>query len=96
MAKGEIISYFASQLRAGLEGADIARVHENLHKGIWPQNGHFNLVDSWSIAAPKGRTSADDFAVVPGEEPPRGDGVFSRDCCAPLQGTRRAFAGCGL
>ena len=64
MAKGEIIPYFASQFRAGLKGTDIVRIYENLHKGIWPHNGYFNLVDSWSIAAPKDHRPADDFTAV--------------------------------
>jgi hypothetical protein len=62
MAKGEIISYFASQFRAGLKGADIVRVYENLHKGIWPRNGYFHLVDSWCESG--GRREVFEFKLV--------------------------------
>nr|WP_166178601.1 HNH endonuclease signature motif containing protein [Altererythrobacter segetis] len=37
----------ARQFKAGMKGADIVRVYEKLHKGIWSDNGYFQLVDSW-------------------------------------------------
>lgn len=37
----------AQDYRAEEKGPDIVRVYEKLRKGIWSDNGHFHLVDSW-------------------------------------------------
>lgn len=37
----------AQEYRQGLRAAEIVRVYEKLHQGIWSYNGAFQLVDSW-------------------------------------------------
>ena len=37
----------AQQYKAGERKAEIVRVYEKIHKGIWTYNGHFRLIDAW-------------------------------------------------
>jgi hypothetical protein len=43
-------AHAAREFQEGRKGADIVRVYEKLHKGIWADNGYFHLVDSWREA----------------------------------------------
>ena len=38
----------AQQYKTGIKGPDIVQVYEKIKKGIWSDNGHFHLVDSWT------------------------------------------------
>ena len=38
----------AQDFKAGKKGPDIVRVYEKIKAGIWSDNGHFHLVDSWT------------------------------------------------
>ncbi len=38
----------ARQFKAGKKGADTVKVYEKLLKGIWSDNGYFQLIDTWN------------------------------------------------
>lgn len=73
----------ASQFKDGKKGADIVRVYEKLHKGIWADNGYFHLVDSWQEADDRRSTFKFKLLAVDIEEDDQGAEA------APLDETQR-------